>query len=118
MMSTSQRCGTSTCFCSRQTKSKSDLDEEAKEAATCFVELILDTEMYERSWQSAHACVVSQARRARTCMGTLTSKHSPMHPVPKDPQSSSPRVKAQVSQSYKTRGKVTAVKTVFMLYYR
>jgi hypothetical protein len=55
-------------------------------AATCFDELILDTEMYEQSWESAHACVVkyirarlpSQARRAglasqtRTCMGTFT----------------------------------------------
>jgi hypothetical protein len=52
---------------------------------TCFDELILDTEMYEQSWESAHACVVkyirswppSQARRAglvgqaRTCMGTF-----------------------------------------------
>jgi hypothetical protein len=42
-------------------------------AATCFDELILDTEMYERSSESTHACVVkyirarlpSQARRAR-----------------------------------------------------
>jgi hypothetical protein len=41
-------------------------------AATCFDELILDTEMYEQSSESAHACVVkyirarlpSQARRA------------------------------------------------------
>jgi hypothetical protein len=54
-------------------------------AATCFDELILDTEMYEQSSESAHACVEkyirvrlpSQARRAglpsqtRTCMGTF-----------------------------------------------
>jgi hypothetical protein len=54
-------------------------------AANCFDELILDTEMYEQNWESAHACVVkyirarlpSQGRRAelasqtRTCMGTL-----------------------------------------------
>jgi hypothetical protein len=54
-------------------------------AATCFDELILDTEMYEQSSESAHACVVkyirarlpSQARRARlasqarTCMGIV-----------------------------------------------
>jgi hypothetical protein len=53
--------------------------------AACFDELILDTEMYEQSWESAHACVVkytrarllSQARRTGlasqtpTCMGTL-----------------------------------------------
>jgi hypothetical protein len=55
-------------------------------AATCFDELIQDTEMYEQSSESAHACVVkyirarllSQARRVglgnqtRTCMGTFT----------------------------------------------
>jgi hypothetical protein len=54
-------------------------------AATCFDELILDTEMYEQSSESAHACVVkynrdrlpNQARRAglsshtRMCMGTF-----------------------------------------------
>jgi hypothetical protein len=42
-------------------------------AATCFDELILDTEMYEQSSEPAHACVVkymrarplSQVRRAR-----------------------------------------------------
>jgi hypothetical protein len=56
--------------------------------AICFDELILDTEMYEQSSESAHACVVkyirarlpSQVRRAglasqtRTCMST--SKHN------------------------------------------
>jgi hypothetical protein len=55
-------------------------------AATCFNELILDTEMYEQSSEYVHACVVkyirarlpSQARRAglesqtHTCIGTFT----------------------------------------------
>jgi hypothetical protein len=31
-------------------------------AATFFDELILDTEMYEQSWESAHACVVKYIR--------------------------------------------------------
>jgi hypothetical protein len=31
-------------------------------AATCFDELILDTEMYEQSLESAHACVVKYIR--------------------------------------------------------
>jgi hypothetical protein len=49
-------------------------------AATCFDELIPDTEMYEQSSESAHACVVkyirarplSQARRAGLASHTLT----------------------------------------------
>jgi CDP-glycerol glycerophosphotransferase (TagB/SpsB family) len=64
---------------------KKKVDSIITAAATCFDELILDTEMYAQSWESAHACMVkyirarlpSQARRAgvtsvtRTCMGLL-----------------------------------------------
>jgi hypothetical protein len=41
-------------------------------AATCFNELILDTEMYEQSCESAHACIGARlASQTRTRMGTL-----------------------------------------------
>jgi hypothetical protein len=49
-------------------------------AATCFDELIPDTEMYEQRWESGHACVVkyirarlpSQSRRAGLARETRT----------------------------------------------
>jgi hypothetical protein len=57
-------------------------------AATCFDELILDTEMYEQSSESAHACVVkyirarlpSQARRAGLA-SRLVRVWAPLNPL-------------------------------------
>jgi hypothetical protein len=44
-------------------------------AATCFDKLILDTEMYEQSSESAHACVVKYIR------ARLVRVWAPLHEV-------------------------------------
>jgi hypothetical protein len=59
-MSTSQHCGTSTCFCSWQTKIFTPHSSTIiTAAATCFDEVILDTEMYEQSL-GIHSCVYGE----------------------------------------------------------